>query len=64
MMNGDGNYYAENVFPRVTMVRWCAGCSAEQATKEIDVQINGQWLTIDIGPECLTRAQKESKIEL
>jgi hypothetical protein len=45
-------------------VIWCSGCSAEQATTTIQVFINDEWIDLDIGPECLTRAKEEGRMEL
>lgn len=47
-----------------TFVQWCTGCNAEQAVDEIEVFLNEQWVSIDIGRECLTRLAKEGKVEL
>lgn len=66
-MNGDGNYFPENVVPSLfgaRVVRWCSGCSAEQATQVIEVEINDQWVPLDVGPQCLTTLREEGRMEL
>jgi len=47
-----------------TFVQWCSGCHAEQAVDEIEVQVADQWVTLNIGRECLTRLAAEGKIEM
>lgn len=52
------------IFDKAFVVRWCTGCSAEQATDVVEMQINGQWIPIDVGPDCLTRLKEQSRIDL
>lgn len=47
----------------VSFVVWCSGCSAEQAMDTVEVEIDGQWTTIDVGLNCLTRLKEEGRIE-
>lgn len=47
-----------------TFVYWCSGCNAEQAVDEIEVHINGEWCTINIGQNCLTRLKDDGRIEM
>lgn len=57
-MNGDGNYYAENVLkdqPGMTMTYWCSVCSAEPAERSIEVELGEQWVPLMVGNECLSK---------
>lgn len=45
------------------VARWCSGCSAEQAIDVIEMEFNGQWVSIDIGMNCLTRLKDDGRIE-
>ncbi len=47
-----------------TLVQWCSGCDAEQAETEIEIYLGEQWITINVGKNCLTRLAAEGKIEL
>ncbi len=47
----------------VTVVTWCAGCNAEQAIDQVEVFLNQEWVSIDVGKYCLTRLAAEGKIE-
>lgn len=46
------------------VVMWCNLCQSEQATETIDVEINKQWLQLDVGPMCLTRMKDDGKIDM
>jgi hypothetical protein len=44
-------------------VIWCSGCSAEPAIEMLEVEWNDEWVSFPVGPECLTRAQENDRIE-
>jgi hypothetical protein len=41
----------------VSVTYWCNSCNAEPASDTIDVELNGQWVPLDIGDNCLGRLQ-------
>jgi hypothetical protein len=48
----------------IEMAIWCNICSSEQAVIPIQAEINGEWIEIDVGPECLTRMERDGKIDM
>lgn len=43
---------------------WCSVCASEQAVQEIEIQINGEWISLDVGPDCLTRMEESGKLDM
>lgn len=44
---------------------WCSVCSGEPAVDQVEVEwpVDGEWITLPVGEQCLTRAQEEGKLE-
>jgi uncharacterized protein YlaI len=49
--------------PRIE-VFWCMACQSEEAITTVDAEINEQWVQMYIGQSCLTRLEKQGRIDV
>lgn len=40
-------------------VTWCTACGAEPAIVTIEAEVNGEWMPLDIGRNCLENLEIE-----
>lgn len=47
----------------IIFTKWCNGCNAEEAIVSMEAEVNGEWVSLDLGRECLTRLEETDMIE-
>lgn len=46
----------------ITVIAWCNWCSSEPAKRTVEMEIENDWVALDVGKNCLTQFREAGKI--